>query len=68
MASAPQPKPSCITGMSLKRAGCFNYLFFGRCSNDQCSSKHDGKIHEAKIDGTIEKMRPSLAKFVEIND
>ena len=66
MASAPQPKPR-ITIMSLKRAECFDYLFFGKCSNDRCSFKHDSEINEAKIDGAIEKMRPGLTKFVGLN-
>jgi len=66
MATAPQPKPR-ITVMSLKRAGCFDYLFFGRCANDRCSFNHDGEIDETKIDGAIEKMRPGLEKFVELN-
>ena len=64
--AAPQPK-SCITVMSLKRAGCFGYLFFGKRSNNQCSFKYDGEIDEAKSDGVIEKMRPGLAKFMELN-
>ena len=53
--------------MQLKRAGCFDYLFFGKCSNERCSFRHDGEVDESKIDGAIEKMRPGLAKFVELN-
>ena len=66
MASALQPKPP-ITLMTLKKAGCFDYLFFGKCNNNRCSFKYDGKIDESKIDDAIEKMRPGLAKFVELN-
>lgn len=66
MQTAPQPKPR-ITVMQLNRAGCFDYLFFGNCSNSRCSFKHDGEVDEAKIDGAIDKMRPGLAKFVELN-
>ena len=65
IASAPQPKP-CINVMSLKRAGCFDYLFFERCSNDRCSFKHNGKIDKAKIDGAIETIRPGLTNIVEL--
>jgi hypothetical protein len=66
MATVPQPKPR-ITVMHLNRAGCFDYLFFGHCTNSRCSFKHDGSVDEAKIEGAIEKMRPGLAKFVELN-
>ena len=66
MNTAPHPKPQIIT-MMLKRAGCFDYLFFGKCSVERCSFKHDGDLNEAKVDKVIEKMRPGLAKFVEIN-
>ena len=66
MATAPQPRPR-ITTMQLKRGGCFDYLFFGKCTNPRCSFKHDGELDETKIDGAIEKMRPGLAKFVELN-
>jgi hypothetical protein len=67
MASAPLPKPR-ITSMQLSRGGCFDYLFFGTCgAGTRCSFKHDGEVDESKIDGAIEKMRPGLAKFVELN-
>ena len=66
MDTAPHPKPR-ITSMMLKRAGCFDYLFFGKCSVERCSFKHDGDLDESKVDGVIAKMRPGLAKFVEIN-
>jgi hypothetical protein len=67
MTSAPHPKPR-ITLISLKRAGCFDYLFFGRCTNERCSFNHDGEIDESKIDNAIEKMKPGLTKFVELNN
>jgi hypothetical protein len=67
MATAPHPKPR-ITVISLKRAGCFDYLFFGKCANDRCSFNHDGEIDESKIDNAIEKMQPGLTKFVELNN
>ena len=66
MSTVPHPKPW-ITTIMLKRAGCFDYLFFGKCSDERCLFKHDGDLHESKVDGVIEKMRPRLAKFVEIN-
>jgi hypothetical protein len=66
MAVAPLPKPR-ITTMQLKRAGCFEHLFFGKCATSGCSFKHDGEVEESKIDGAIAKMRPGLAKFVKLN-
>jgi hypothetical protein len=66
MAVAPLPK-LWIATMQLKRAGCFNCLFFGKCTALGCSFKHDSKVDESKTDGAIKKMRPGLAKFVEIN-
>jgi hypothetical protein len=66
MATCPLPKPR-ITTLQLSRGGCFDYLFFGKCNNGRCSFKHDGVVDESKIDGAIDKMRPGLAKFVELN-
>jgi hypothetical protein len=66
MATCPLPKPQ-ITTLQLSRGGCFDCLFFGKCNNVRCSFKQDGVIDESKIDGAIEKMRPGLAKFVELN-
>jgi hypothetical protein len=66
MATAPQPKPR-ITVMQLNQAGCFDYLFFGQCTNSRCSFKHNGAVDKSKIDGAVKKMRPGLAKFVELN-
>jgi hypothetical protein len=66
MAVAPLPKPR-ITTMQLKRAGCFDHLFFGKCATPRCSFQHNGEVDEAKVDGVIDKMRPGLAKFVELN-
>lgn len=66
METAPQPKPR-ITNVQLQRGGCFDYLFFGKCSNARCTFKHDGEVDEAKIDGVIAKMRPGLEKFVELH-
>jgi hypothetical protein len=68
MATAPQPKPQITLMHQLNQDGCFDYLFFGKCSNPRCSFKHDGKVDESnKIDGAIEKMHPGLAEFIELN-
>jgi hypothetical protein len=66
LAITPNPKLH-ITSMQLHRGGCFDYLFFGKCTNHQCSFKHDGQTSEEKIDNAIDKMRLGLAKFVEVN-
>ena len=62
-ATAAAPKPQ-LGSLSLFRGGCFDYLFFGKCTAARCTYKHDGQITEAKIDGVISKMRPALAQFV----
>ena len=57
-----------ITVMSLKTAGCFDCLFFGKCANERCSFNHDAETDESKMDIAIEKMQPGLTKFVELNN
>lgn len=44
-----------------------SYLFLRKYSKERCSFKHDGKVDESKIDGAIDKMRPGVAKFVELD-
>jgi hypothetical protein len=65
-AVAPTPKPR-LSRLKLSQGGCFDHLFFGKCTNRACSFKHDGQLNEAKVDDTINVMRPALAKFVEVN-
>jgi hypothetical protein len=65
-ATAAAPKPQ-LGSLSLSRGGCFDFLFFGKCTAARCTYKHDGQINEAKIDGVISKMRPALAQFVSAN-
>jgi hypothetical protein len=65
-AAAAPPKPQ-LGGLSLSRGGCFDYLFFGKCSAARCTYKHDGQVDEAKVDRVISKMRPALAQFVAAN-
>jgi hypothetical protein len=54
MATTPLPRPW-ITLLQLNRARCFNCLFFGECTNPQCSFKHDGKVDKSNVDGAIAK-------------
>jgi hypothetical protein len=62
-AAAAAPKPQ-LSAMSLCRGGCFDYLFFGKCSAARCTYKHDGQVGDSKIDAVISKMQPTLAQFV----
>ena len=66
IAQAAAPKPQ-LSSLSLHRAGCFDFLFFGKCNNRNCSFKHTGEVTESKIDGVLAKMRPVLARFVAAN-
>jgi hypothetical protein len=65
-AAAAAPKPQ-LSSMSLCRGGCFDYLFFGKCSATRCTYEHDGQVGDSKIDAVISKMRPALAQLVSAN-
>jgi hypothetical protein len=66
LAVAAVPKPQ-LSSLQLSRGGCFDYLFFGKCTSPRCMFQHTGELVEAKIDRVIAKMQARLAKFVAEN-